>query len=193
MVRVLLRAGANPNVCDRDSHPAVCVAAKNDFADTLSVLIEDGNANVELAHSFTNHTPLLQATKSKSINCLKVLLGRDNVCNKRHQTVMNGWSAVHIAAYFDSVDVLKILLKGGVPPNLVTKDGDTALHIGAFNNSRTVCEELVRHGASKIKENSAEKNPYEVAVERGNTQLYDILKPPFSMSVKKNGCPCVIQ
>lgn len=52
--------------------------------------------------------------------------------NCKGRSKYNGWSPLHLAAYFGHYDVLEFLLKSKANVNAINENGDTALHKSAF-------------------------------------------------------------
>ena len=86
----------------------------------------------------------------------------------------DGWTALHLCAYFNHPEIAKMLLDAGADVNIQDEDGYTALHVSAFNNRIEITQVLIDAGADKTIPNNDGELPYELA----NTQeLKELLKP----------------
>ncbi|KAL5015430.1 hypothetical protein ScPMuIL_009700 [Solemya velum] len=70
-----------------------------------------------------------------------------NVNCKGDQKWNRGWNALHLAAYFGHLDVVKLLLENGASVNMVNNVGDSALHRAAYTGRMNMVMLLLGHGA----------------------------------------------
>ncbi len=158
--RVLLDAGANPNLGDPDGTTPLIVAIINLHYDLAGMLIERG-ANVNAADA-KGRTPLYAAVdmhtmdittrptpktedKLDSVALVRMLLDHGanpnaqltkvlpprGVLDGADRTLGEGATPFFRAAKSGDVLLMKVLLEKGADPKLTTKDGTTALAIAA--------------------------------------------------------------
>jgi len=72
-------------------------------------------------------------------------------------------SPLLIAAAFGLTNITEWLLENGANPNITTKDGNTALHIGALKGNTTIISILMNHGADINAKNSDGLTPVDIA------------------------------
>ena len=85
-------------------------------------------------------------------------------------------TALHAAiAGVKSKEVIEFLLTNGAEPNITDSEGNTPLHIAAFEGNIAIAELLIKNGA-KTKHNNSGKTPIEIAEERGNSEFINFIK-----------------
>jgi hypothetical protein len=121
--KVLLEAGAEPDLCPKTGTTALQEAARVGDIDIIEVLLSFG-AGVN-HQNVTGDTSLIIASRSGHSRTAKYLLE-----NKAEIEVKNkkGSTALLVAAAHDHVDVVEILLKEGATVRVRDKKGRTPLH-----------------------------------------------------------------
>ncbi|XXG95297.1 hypothetical protein Hte_001558 [Hypoxylon texense] len=148
IVDSLLKAGVDPNTCDREGRtPLLFVATewKSSRWDraTLMLLLEKG-AEIE-ARDPLGRTALLWAATSGNTPLVEALLdgcANVSVCNNR------GTTALHFAAEKNYEDMVKILLSKGAYAQAMSDGGWTALHIAAQNGHAVITALLLEAGTA---------------------------------------------
>ena len=120
-VKILLDAGANPNVLDEDGvTPLWDAVDTGSAADIVKALLEAG-ADTNLDIPGGEWTPLFLAVNKGDAETVKALLdaGADpNVLDKDGVTTL-----LHKAARHNTAEIVRILLEAGADPKVRTKDG----------------------------------------------------------------------
>ncbi|WP_088071867.1 ankyrin repeat domain-containing protein [Gottfriedia luciferensis] len=84
-------------------------------------------------------------------------------------------TALHAAiAGAKSIEIIEFLLTNGADPNLTDSEGNTPLHIAAFEGNSVIADLLVKFNAKIIK-NDAGKTPLEIAEDRNNIDFINVL------------------
>uniref|UniRef100_A0A4W5P0M9 Nuclear factor of kappa light polypeptide gene enhancer in B-cells 2 (p49/p100) n=1 Tax=Hucho hucho TaxID=62062 RepID=A0A4W5P0M9_9TELE len=155
VVDVLLRAGADPTLLDRDGRTPLHLAALAGDDVTLRVLLEHlgerYNHLVNMADYHGLH-PLHLAVRKGGERCLRLLVGSGAKINDPERG--SGCSALHLAVKENLLKVACTLiteLKADV--NMCTFGGNTPLHLAASQGSPTLCAMLIAAGADKNLEN----------------------------------------
>uniref|UniRef100_A0A8C7LZZ6 Nuclear factor of kappa light polypeptide gene enhancer in B-cells 2 (p49/p100) n=1 Tax=Oncorhynchus mykiss TaxID=8022 RepID=A0A8C7LZZ6_ONCMY len=155
VVDVLLRAGADPTLLDRDGRTPLHLAALAGDDVTLRVLLghlgERYNHLVNMADYHGLH-PLHLAVRKGGERCLRLLVGSGAKINDPERG--SGCSALHLAVRENLLKVACTLiteLKADV--NMCTFGGNTPLHLAASQGSPTLCSMLIAAGADKNLEN----------------------------------------
>ena len=150
--RILLAAGANPNVQIPDwGGTALIIACTMGKTDIVKALLDQGaDPNIRDGNSFTAlHAAVRdsdygedQAQRTAAVATVKVLLehGADpNVrIHQEKQTVralnevsFEGATPLALAAEVNNLDAIKALVEGGADPNIATEQGTTPLILAA--------------------------------------------------------------
>uniref|UniRef100_A0A8C7L1Q1 Nuclear factor of kappa light polypeptide gene enhancer in B-cells 2 (p49/p100) n=1 Tax=Oncorhynchus kisutch TaxID=8019 RepID=A0A8C7L1Q1_ONCKI len=155
VVDVLLRAGADPTLLDRDGRNALHLAALAGDDVTLRVLLGHlGERYLHLVNMADYHGlhPLHLAVSKGGERCLRLLVEGGAKINAPEQK--SGCSALHLAVrenYFKVACTLITELKADV--NMCTFGGNTPLHLAASRSSPPLCSMLIAAGADKNLEN----------------------------------------
>jgi ankyrin repeat protein len=83
------------------------------------------------------------------------------------------WSAVVETIRLDRIDQLTLLLEGNI--ELRDEDGQTLLHVGAFNGSSVVVDWLLAKGASITATDKKGRQPLACAAKYGEPEIVEIL------------------
>ncbi|TGL79131.1 ankyrin repeat domain-containing protein [Leptospira yasudae] len=93
----------------------------------------------------------------------------------------DGWSALHLAAYFGHLDVAKFLISSGADLGLTSKSklsfGNTALHSAVATGKKAIVELLLEKGAdANALQNPGSITPLHVAASRpGSLEIIQLL------------------
>ena len=79
---------------------------------------------------------------------------------------VKGNSALYYAAYYNSSDSIRILLKNGADPNLKCSNGNTPLHIAFKNNNSAIIGSLLYYGGNPETPNDDNETPLFFAIPR---------------------------
>jgi hypothetical protein len=169
-VRLLLDAGADPNIQDDYGDTPLYRAAYSNQAKTARILLDAG-ANPDLWDNF-NNTPLLQAASRGHFYVVRVLLeaGADPSIADRYGKTPLHWAAgnstrrerlhTRIEAFStgiseDHVEIFRLLLKAGADPGAKDNDGLTALdeaHRAGGNKRVELFERIISGKPSALRE-----------------------------------------
>lgn len=168
IVRLLLSAGADPTVVNKDGKMAYSVSASEK---TQSVYREC----------------LLQAASQSNINQVKQLIqGGVSVNFIDSPETLN--SPLHWAASFADVEMVECLCSHGAEVNAVNKDGGSALHDAVVRGNTDIVYCLLKYGADPslqiLQGKAAGKTCFELG--DGNEEVQNLLKnPPDIIQVNK--------
>jgi len=84
---------------------------------------------------------------------------------------------VGCASRFGPVEIVKLLLGAGAPPNVAdSKFGLTPLHLAAINGQRNIAEMLIARGAGLNARDKSGHTPLSWAMEKNQPALVELLK-----------------
>ncbi|XP_019857636.1 PREDICTED: ankyrin-1-like [Amphimedon queenslandica] len=122
IVRLLLKAGADPNVKFQSSEKS---RRSGDTALTMAIV----------------------CNKTKELIQLLLEKGADlNVQSESDNPLLNGWAPLMVASSHDNLEIVQLLLKAGADPNIKSKNGSTALACAVCSGQKTIVQELLKFG-----------------------------------------------
>ena len=155
--KLLLEAGANPNMRNLLLDTPLHYAARYDNKDAIKFLLKAG-ADPSKKDSF-GYTPLHNAAEYGNKDAVKVLLEVGEDPNKTNKT---GTTPLHRAAISVNKEVIKMLVDAGADPNKKDRYGDTPLHKAVQGYSGEVVKMLLDMGANPKIRNKYGKTPREM-------------------------------
>jgi uncharacterized protein len=123
------------------------------------------------------YSPLGLAAFFKRPEVVRYLL--DAGADPSHASRQGGFTPLHSAEATDAgavdVEIVRLLLAKGADPNARSQSGSTALHTVGFTGDRASLELLMKHGADPALKNNEGKTAADIARERGNQEIADLL------------------
>lgn len=127
MVKLLLKAGANPNETEIFDHSPLAVSLTREFANpSVTLLLLRSGATVPQACD-DDDSLLSLATQQSTIEVMKALIDRHAPLDCQEKS--RGETALHWAAINGQPERMNLLLKAGANPNLRNRQSLTALEI----------------------------------------------------------------
>jgi hypothetical protein len=167
--RILLEAGAKPNIAAAFRNRPLHMAAMYGHVDVARLLVKHG-ADID-ARNRRGRTALLIACSNDHVPCALALLelGADVRLGDRE----SGAGVMHEVR---DVGLARRLLEAGAPRDLPAKDGDTPLHYAVINGFIDVAVFLIERGAPLDVTNEDGKTPLDIAREPDGLEEKDRLR-----------------
>jgi ankyrin repeat protein len=93
-------------------------------------------------------------------------------------------SPLHVAAYSNSVEVARLLLKNGEDADCANCIGETPLHVAARYNAWETADLLIGRGAKIVVYNQDGQTPLDVAINCGNRNVEELLRLAESLLLR---------
>ena len=170
--KMLLDAGANPNIPTDDQKTALSWAAAEGSEESIELLLKQPEIQLDVPDK-SSQTPLLLAADAGHTKCVRLLL--DKGANVKH-TDNEGRTALSLAAKKGHKVVAKLLLKNRAEINAQDKRGNTPLALGAEGNHDAVVRFLLESGADADRADEDEETPFEKARDRHFDQIVQVFK-----------------
>ncbi|MEI6513700.1 MAG: ankyrin repeat domain-containing protein [bacterium] len=181
-VRTLIAKGVDMNSTDDDGQTPIMIAVKSRYVEVAKLLIEKDAEGADInAKDKRGDTALMFAAQEGFTNTVKMLieLGADvNATNIENETPLI------YATFGGHTKTVKALLDMGANANSQAGSGYTALIIAAEHGYSEIAELLLEKGAEFRLANGM--NAYNIAVEKGNTKIVDIIKKGANSSHRLN-------
>ena len=157
--KMLLAAGADPNIPAHEAKTALSWAAAQGSEEALDLLLQHPSIALDIPDK-SGQTPLLLAADAGHTKSVRMLL--DKGASLKHAD-NEGRTALSLAAAKGHKVVVKLLLKNGAAINAQDKKGNTALAVAAEKGHDAVVRFLLESGADAEIADEDEETPFEKA------------------------------
>jgi len=169
----LLGEGAQVNTVDKFGASPLHIAAHNNSADFVKILLEHG-ADIEMKQEEYGTTPLFTAVLSwkPGVESMAVLIGHGADVNARDETLR---TPLFYAVTRADAERLVFLLEKGADINAQANDGETPLHNAVMQDDLVLAEILIGAGARINSRDSWGQTSLHRAVYYGKGKAVDLL------------------
>ena len=175
IVRLLLTVpNIKPDVQRDDGASPLCLAVQSGHSGIVALLLKRG-ADVNLT-IYEGSSPLCIAAKYGSIEIVRLLLQVPDI--QINWIKKDGATALNIASQQVYTEVVKLLLRKGADPNIVTFAGVAPLHVACLRGYSTIAQMLLHAGADTEAElaNAEKHTPYGLARLGGHRGIMSLLE-----------------
>ncbi|XP_068455425.1 ankyrin repeat and death domain-containing protein 1B-like [Clinocottus analis] len=164
-----------------DAEKQFMEAAKRNDVVTMKSLVRGLNAN---ARNVDNRTALHYAVAGKNKEAVQLLLQRRVKVDQRDK---HGVAPIHLAAWFGSLDIMKLLVQAGAEQKVENEEGLNILHCAAINNHTEIAEYIINDLQMKEldKDDQSGHRAFALAADHGCLEMMDILIVPYDMGTTK--------
>ncbi|XP_067087629.1 ankyrin repeat and death domain-containing protein 1A [Osmerus mordax] len=162
-------------------------AAKRDDVETLKALGKVVNINTQ---NVDGRAALHYAVAGQHQTAVRYLLQRRPNIDLKDKY---GLAVIHLAAWFGSLDILKLLVAGGAEQKVLNQEGWNIVHCAAINNHTDIVEYIVKDLQMKEldRRDQAGQRAFALAAEHGCDEMLTLLMDEeFNMATmrpNKNG------
>lgn len=142
-VRLLLDAGADPNILDETGHSALLRAAEQGACSVVRQLLKRDGVEVDACNQ-DGMSPVYSASRRGHITVVRALIRAGADVNK---SSADCFSPLHVASQQGFVEVVKELLAAGAQLDHSNGVGQTALHAASDQGYVEVVSQLISAGA----------------------------------------------
>ncbi|XP_075871211.1 ankyrin repeat and death domain-containing protein 1A isoform X2 [Nelusetta ayraudi] len=156
-------------------------AAKRNDVETMRTIGRGLNAN---AKNVNNRTALHYAVAGKNKEAVQLLIQRRVKVDQKDKF---GVAPIHLAAWFGSLNILKLLVQAGAEQKVENEDGLNILHCAATNNHTDIVEYIVNDLQMKEldREDKSGNKAFSLAAESGCVDMLKMLMDEYDMATMK--------
>lgn len=151
----------------KPSHYAACCESPEPLKYLISQNVDTRD------HDNMRTTPLMYAARAGRVENVRFLLQENRSIPAFKDRL--GYAAIHYAAEYGHIDVVKLLLDSGVKVAVPGPDRKTLLHIAAAKGNFELVQFLVENGAKVLARDKFKRTPLLLACKNGNLRVASYL------------------
>lgn len=156
-----IRSGGNVRIANSDGYGLLYLAAKNQSAEALRILLLQPGIDVNQVHGPHAETALHAAADAGDFDAVEVLVENGSDVNVEDDA---GHTPLVNSLFAKSIECTRLLIKSGARMDVQINQGYTLLHIAVMKDSPEAIEELLKNGAEIDKVNARGLSPLALAV-----------------------------
>ncbi|XP_071338846.1 ankyrin repeat and death domain-containing protein 1A isoform X2 [Trachinotus anak] len=164
-----------------DAEKQFMEAAKRNDVETMRTLGKGLNPNAKNVH---NRTALHYAVAGKNKEAVQLLLQRRVKVDQKDKY---GVAPIHLAAWFGSLEILKLLVQAGAEHKVENEEGLNIMHCAAINNHTDIVEYIINDLQMKEldKDDQSGQRAFTLAAKHGCVEMLEMLMEPYKMATMK--------
>ncbi|XP_075684046.1 uncharacterized protein LOC142652280 [Rhinoderma darwinii] len=186
VVRLLLVKKAEPNLPGglKEQLPLHYTAQRPTGAiSVIQTLLRASHMDARLIQDMDGCIPLLLAIESGNLGICKELLSSHAEAQLKVTSKKYGDCALHTSCRKREVDVAKLLVEYGACVDCQNGEGQTPLHIAAWEGDEMTVKFLYQSKANPNITDMMDRSPLHIAAERGHNGIVEILTEKFRANV----------
>lgn len=169
-VQLLLRNGANINLCDKDETSPLYVACQEGHYSTVQLLLSNG-ADINVRDN-DGSSPLSIACHEGFTSTVQLLMSKGATINLLDN---DRTSPLFLACQEGQLDTVQLLLSNGADINLCDKDRTSPLFIACQEGHFEIVQHLLRYGADINLCDEETTSPLYIACKEGHESIVKLL------------------
>ncbi|XP_062428739.1 ankyrin repeat domain-containing protein 6 isoform X2 [Rhea pennata] len=169
--KLLVKAGANVLARNQAGNTPLHLACQNSHSQSTRVLLLGGSRADLKNNDYFIRTTMTSASFLTAITCLELCF-----------CLQAGDTCLHVAARYNHLPIVRVLLSAFCSVHEKNQAGDTALHVAAALNHKKVVKLLLEAGADISVVNNAGQTPLEVAKQHNNPEVALLLTKASQVS-----------
>ncbi|GJP35746.1 hypothetical protein CLOM_g20275 [Closterium sp. NIES-68] len=141
------------------------------------VRVSVANAGICIASTSVGdvNEAIKDAAKEGDVSIVKQLLAGGNVDINLPSAERSGWTALHLAAFYEHPEIVQVLLAAGADTEARNGTGNTALQFACLKGNLDIARMLLDAGADLYATSDDKGNALEYAQEWGTEEMVDFL------------------
>ena len=203
-VKVLLEAGADPNIADADGdnalHNAIYKKCSKEIVQVLAdcvthidalnneqqsaLMIACGKENIDAVQVLLSARADPHLVDKAKNNCLHIAVNKGNL--QIVHAILSGhidvnaqnnqqYTALFVACAKNNTRIAKYLIQKGADVNITNERNSSPLHVAIARNALDLCDDLLKHGANINLKGKDAMSPLHTAVRQGSDDAVQLL------------------
>ena len=185
MIKMLLAHGANPNIdCLTEPAMLTIITYHKDNPYVLDIIQLLIDAGYDLNAKGFKDTALVTALGLRRDDVAMLLLEHTDTIDSTDQF---GCPLVNLAAAYNNIQSLELMISRGVNLNTADRNGNSPLHAATAGRNPDIAAMLIDAGADIDAINSKNQTPLDIALQQDNCQPDEIKQQQMIDLLKKHG------
>uniref|UniRef100_A0A8B9N557 Ankyrin 2 n=1 Tax=Accipiter nisus TaxID=211598 RepID=A0A8B9N557_9AVES len=164
---VLLEAGASHSMSTKVRQNALCLYSSSTGGACHRTPFGSRWSQMQIMINTRSHKRLIHSCKREDVS----MTFNGNICFLSPRIFQKGFTPLHVAAKYGSLEVAKLLLQRRASPDSAGKNGLTPLHVAAHYDNQKVALLLLEKGASPHATAKNGYTPLHIAAKKNQMQI----------------------